>query len=122
MTLPSGISQSHFSGIPLTQFGRSVTRTPIIKTVDNQTGREILTSGTPVTITAVAFKWAHKLNQANVMKVESADAYIMVASDVTLNDQDLITFDSETYECIDVETIYVAGTAMFKYANLLLRS
>lgn len=120
MTLPGGIAAIDFTNFPLADFGRTVVRTPITKTLDNITGRETLTKGTTANITAVALRINGKWMFDEAAKIEGGDAYIMVAPATTLNEQDLITFDSVTYEVKEIITIYAAGTAMFKYGNLFI--
>lgn len=121
MVLPGGMSTTDFSGFPLADMGRTVSRTPITKTTHNVTGRETLTKGSPADITAVAIKWDTSFTQQETALMEGADAYIMVAPAVTLNEYDYITFDSDTYEVFKLTTIYVAGTAMYKYGLLRLK-
>lgn len=121
MALPGGMTTSDFSGFPLSDFGRTVSRTPITKTLDNISGREILTEGTPADITAMVSIRDITWTQDEVLKLEGNDGIIMVNHDVTLNEQDYVTFDSKTYEVKNLVTIKPAGTAMFKYGLLLLK-
>jgi len=122
MALPGGIAPTDFSGMILTDLGRTVSRTPITKTLNSITGREALASGKPVNITAVFLRSNTSWMFDKVLKIEGGDAYIMVTPATTLNEQDLITVDSITYEIKNLVTISPAGTDFFKYANLFIKS
>ena len=118
MTFPSATQFAFVLG----KIGRSVTRTPTTKTTDNITGRETLTSGTDVTITAIAMRVDRTWTQADVLKLEGADGYIMTPATVTLNEHDLITFDDETFEVVELITMKPHGTNVFKYGKLMVKS
>lgn len=122
MSLPGGISPDDFDNFPLADHGRTVSRTPSTKTEDAITGRENLASGSAGNITAIVSVRDITWTQDEIAKLEGANGYIQVSATTTLNEHDLVTFDNKTYECIKVITIRVAGTAMFKYGLLLLKS
>ena len=122
MALPGGMSADDFANFPLADLGRTVSRTPITKTTNNVTGRETLTSGSAANITAIAVLVGPTWTQEEIAKLEGADGFIQVAPSTTLNEHDLITFDSNTYEVHRLVTIRAAGTAMFKYGHLILKS
>ena len=120
--MTEGILETDFTMSPLVDFGTTVSRTPTTKTTDNVTGRETLTSGTPVNITAIITLPDLSWTQDEVLKLEGTNGIIMTSATTTLNEHDLITFNSKTYEVVNLETIYAQTTAMFKHANLLLKS
>jgi len=121
MVLPPGVELTDFTLGPLADFGKTVSRIPITKTTDNITGREILTQGTPVNITAVADRAQKPWMFDNAGKLEEGgDAFIMVAPSVTLNEQDYVSFDGITYEVRSLVTISPGGTAFFKHGNLFI--
>ena len=107
---------------PMEDLGRTVSRTPTTKTLDNITGREILASGTAANITAIVARVDTTWTQEEIAKLEGADGFIMVKPATTLNEHDLITFDSNTYEVHRLQTFYAAELAMFKYGTLILKS
>ena len=117
----SGVDSSDFINGPLADFGRTVSRTPIIKTIDNITGRETLSEGTPVNITAVAERINKDWTFDKEGKIEGGDAMIMVAPTTTLNEQDYVTFDGVTYEVRNILTIMAGDTEMFKIGNLFIK-
>ena len=109
----------------LERLGRSVTRTPVTKTTSNVYGDETLTEGTPAAITGIFVKFDDKWMFDKQGKVEGGDAYLQVKDTVTVNTDDLITVDGETYRVSHVLTIYSDNnnsTAMFKYCNLFKRA
>jgi len=116
-------SATIYDNFVLNKIGQTVSRTPITKTIDNITGRETLTSGTAANITAYVAIADISWSQTEIAKLEGTDGYISVASTATLNEHDLITVNSKTYECIKVVARKDgAGTTIFKDANLLLKS
>ena len=122
MVLPSGIDSTDFVTNPIADIGRTVSRTPITKTEDNISGREALAEGTPVNITADFFRRERGWSWDKEGKIEGGDAFLYVGPLVTLNEQDLITVDGITYEVRNLITIKAASTAMYKYANLFIKS
>jgi hypothetical protein len=118
----SNVTASDFENGPLADLGRTISRIPITKTLDNTSGRETLTEGTPVNILAIAMSVDVTWTQDEVLKLEGADAYIMVAQDTTLNEQDFVTFDGKTYEVRSLITIQPDSTNLFKYGLLDLKS
>lgn len=122
MALPGGISPTDFENFPLSDFGRTVSRTPRTKSTDNITGRESWVTSSAVDITAVAIRIDKSWMFDETANIEGGDAYIMVKPDVTLSEGDLITFDGVVYWIRHLLTIYASDTAMFKYANLFIWS
>ena len=118
-----GIETTDFTNFGLDDFGVTVSRTPITKTLDNITGREILTSGTPANITATIAIGDIEYSQSEVAKLQFIpNGVICVAQSTTLNEQDLVTYDSKTYEVRNVVEIDGGGTGILKKGYLLLKS
>jgi len=119
----SNIKAVNFSERGLVDFGQTVSRTPITKTLDNITGRETLTSGTPANITATIAIGTFDFKQYEDLKLESApDGIICVSTSTTLNEQDLITVDSKTFEVSKVKTVKAGTVSILKKGALLLKS
>lgn len=118
-----GIDATDFSSFALDDFGRTVSRTPITKTTDAITGREILTSGSATDITATVAIGDIDFTQDEIAKLETVPSgVICVATGTTLNEQDLITVDSKTYEVQKIVTLKGGTTNILKKGYLLLKS
>ena len=118
-----GIDAGDFTNFGLDDFGVTVSRTTITKTLDNITGREILTSGTPANITATMAIGELDFRQLEALKLEFIPSgVICVAQATTLNEQDLVTYDGKTYEVKNIIEIDAGGTGILKKGYLLLKS
>jgi len=103
------------------RLARTVSRTSVTKTTSNIYGDETLTDGTPANISGVFLKKADKWMFDKQGKVEGGDAYLQVKAAVTVNVDDKITVNSETYRISDVLIVYSDSsnsTALYKYCNL----
>ena len=96
-----GIESGDFINIPLNDIGVTVSRTPVTKTT-GFSGDETLTDGSPENITAVFLRRTDTWKMSAEGLRQDADGYIMVAPTQTLNRDDKITYDSETYRVGDV--------------------
>lgn len=103
-------------------YRKSVTRIPVTKTVDNISGSETYTEGTSTTINGVFFRQQDEWVQSKPGLLQGADAMILVDTDVTINRDDRIVYDGQTYQIQDEPvTRYAGTTAMYIVARLYKR-
>ena len=102
----------------LAAFAKSVSRTPVTKTTSNVTGDETLTAGSAGTVQATFFKRDNVWNIKNPGLIEDADAIMMVSSSQTLNKDDIIGFDGETFRVNKVINRKLGTTDIMKTAWL----
>lgn len=85
--------RDNFSDVAITKYGASVTYTPVTQTTTGDYGDEVLTDGTPVTITAWITKkskeWLHKLPG----EFEKCDMIMLTKYDQAMNKDDKITYN-----------------------------
>lgn len=98
----------------ITNLGKSVTRTPITKTTSNLYGEETLTDGTSETVTAAFFRKEDSWAQDNSGLIQEADAVVLVLPTQTLNKNDKIAYDSETYRVDKVITRRLGTSEFYK--------
>ena len=112
-----------FENTALRDWGVTVSRTPVTKTVSNIEGDETLTDGTPEDILAVFHKKKADYAQSNEGLVITQNAYVMVSPTQTLNKDDTITYQGETWRIYNVVTRGPAGSvALYTYADMFLIS
>jgi hypothetical protein len=100
--------------------GVQVTRTPVTKTVSNSYGDETLTDGTDENIDVYFTKkttdwWFDKEGE-----VEGGDAFMMTKYNQTINKNDKITYEGNTYRVKMVIDRVVNGEIVGKDCNLFL--
>ena len=118
-----GVETTDFTGFGLSDFGVTVSRTPITKTLDNITGRETLTTGSAGNITATMAIGELDFRQLEALKLEFIpNGVICVAQATTLNEHDLVTYDGKTYEVRNVIEVDGGSTGILKKGYLLLKS
>lgn len=83
--------------IMIDNFAKTISRTPVTKTTSNATGQETLTDGTPENITGAFFRKEDEWSRERPGLLQNADAILMVKPTVTVNKDDKLTYDSETY-------------------------
>jgi hypothetical protein len=98
----------------ITNFSKSVTRTPVTKSTSNFSGDETLTDGTPGAISAAFYRKEDEWMQDKIGLLQGADAIIMVLPSQTLNKDDKITYDSENYRVDKIITRRLATTSFYK--------
>ena len=92
--------------IILTDLGISVSRTAVTKTINNMTGDEILTDGTPADINGIFHKNSQAFTQRKEGLVEVGDVSLWVAEDQTINPNlDKIAYGGENYRVKQVRLI-----------------
>lgn len=113
-----GIQSGDFINFPLADIGVTVSRTPVTKTIGFN-GDETLTDGTAENITAVFLRRTDRWKMSNEALRQDADGYIMVAPTQTLNRDDKITYDGETYRVSDViKRSKPVDVDLYKFANV----
>jgi len=94
-------------------FGKTISRTPVTKTTDNVTGDEILTDGSSSNITGAFFRKEDSWVQDKVGLLRGADAVVLVKDDVTINRDDKLAYDGETYRVNDVVLRRLGNTSFY---------
>lgn len=103
----------------LDNFAKPVTHTPVTKTTDNISGAETLTDGTPVQISITFYRQEDIINQAFEGLFQGADAVALYRDTITINKNDKITYDGQTYRVEKDPTTRRLGTVIFyKVARL----
>lgn len=98
-------------------FSKSLTYTPVTKTIDNVEGDETLSDGTPSSITGAFFKREDVYNQEYLGLLQNADAILIVHSDVTINKEDKITYSGEDFRIQEVEQRMLGTNSFYKLAR-----
>lgn len=105
------------------KLSRSVTYTPITKTLDFN-GEETLTTSTASTIQAVVLRKNRSNKYDKSGKIQQGNAYIIVKADtITLKEDDTITCDSIVYRVKNNVIRYSDdsnSTAVYQYADLFV--
>lgn len=79
-------------------YNKTLTHTPVTKRVDNTTGDETLTEGTPVSISGVFFKRDQIRNMEKYGQlIQNADAVLIVVPSVVIAVDDTITYNGEVF-------------------------
>ncbi len=95
-------------------FQKVITRTPVTKVVSNTTGDETLSDGTPADINAVFYKKDQVKDMGKWGQlVQNADAVVLTQPGVTLNIEDKITFDGETFRVDTSIKRYIASVHFY---------
>jgi len=101
-------------------FAKTLTYTPYTKSTSNVTGDESLTAGTTSTITGAFFRKEDNWVQDKPGLIQEADAVLLVKDGVTINKDDIITYDSEDYR-VDKVIERRLGTVTFYHAAQLFK-
>jgi len=101
-------------------FAKSLTYIPVTKTLDNTTGDEAFADGTTSTITGAFFRKEDQWIQDKPALIQNADAVLLVKKTVTVNKNDKITYESETYR-VDKVIVRRLGTTVFYNAAQLFK-
>jgi len=86
----------------LDAFGKTISRTPVTKSEDPLSGDELLTDGTAVNITGSFYRKEDEWAQDKEGLFQNADAVALVKDSVTINKNDKLTYDLETYRVHEV--------------------
>lgn len=120
--MASIIQSNSFTSSALSQNGVTVSRTPVTVTFTGN-GDEIQTDGTSEDITTIFHLNRPSYDQTDDGLIKTQDGYIMTGPSQTINKNDKITFDGETYRILSVIVRGPSGsTAFYKYAKITLIS
>ena len=101
-------------------FSKTLSYTPVTKTISNITGDETLTDGTADNISGAFFRKLDKYSQEIQGLMDNADAVLMVKNSVTIVKNDKITYDGQTYRINDVITRRLGTYVFYKYSQCFL--
>ena len=104
----------------ITNFSKTLSRTPVTKTVGNISGDETLSEGTPVNISGAFHSKEDSWSQDKEGLFQGADSVLMVKSTVTINKDDKLAYDSENYRVDKVTTRRLGTTVFYKVARCFL--
>lgn len=97
---------------------RTVTRTPVTKTTDGVTGDETLTDGSAdSSYECILIRMEDKWALDNPGLIQNADAIVLVDEAQTLNKDDKITEQGETYRVDSIKTDYMGEIAFLRIAR-----
>ena len=88
----------------ITAFAKTLSRTPVTKTTSNASGDETLTDGTPANISAPFFRKEDDWMMDKPGLIQNADAIVLILPSLTINKDDKLTYDSETYRVQKIVT------------------
>jgi len=113
--------RTNFVKKAITDYGVSISRTPITKTISNTRGDETLTEGTAETITAFLVKKNTKWFLEHAGEFEQADALMLIQYNQTVVKNDIITYLTRKYRINDVlERTAGEGQIVYKVCPLYL--
>ncbi len=105
----------------ITKYGDSVVRTPVTQTISNIEGDETLTDGTNETITVYISRKAKPWTFDKAGMIEGGDAVMLTLPTQTINRQDKITWNGNTYRVLTViNRDQLGGNVAYKACNLFL--
>ncbi len=109
-----------FSNGPLTDFGVSVTRTPVTVAKDNISGQKTYSDGSTNSMTVVMQnpKLGHALDKPGLTEV--ADAIMFTIATETINKYDKVLWNSKTYRVDNISMRKFAGVNGYKRVELFL--
>lgn len=111
------ISADNFNSM-ITDLSKTLSRTPVTETNHPISGEQYLTDGTPGNISGIFYRKEDSWSQDKEGLFQGADGIIMIKTDVTLNKNDKIGFDSQTYRVHSVVTRYMGSVALYKMARV----
>lgn len=115
-----GIEESDFTANALADLGQTVTRTPRTAVTSNNTGSLTFTSGSTSTFSSIFTKRSQTFDWQKEGLFEGGDAFMQFDKDQTLNKDDHITVNGETFRVDKILIRQFAGTELFKVCNLFL--
>lgn len=102
----------------INKFSKTLTRTAVTKTTSNSSGVETLTDGSTNTILGALFRKEDAWSQDKMALFQNADAILLIQLTETLNKEDKITYDSETYRVDKITTRRLGGVEFYQVAQL----
>jgi hypothetical protein len=113
-----GITKGDFENNAFDDFARVVVRIAKTKTISNVTGSPTYSGTDQTNIYAIFTKRSKSYELAKEGFFEKGDAFLQIKQDQTLNKEDLIVVDSETYRVDEVLLRIPQGVSMFKSVRL----
>lgn len=101
----------------ITNFSKTISRTPVTVTNSNLSGSETFSDGTPANISGAFFRKEDEYFHKNFGELQNADAVLMVLPSVTINKNDKLTYDSEDYRVEKVVTRRIETVSFYKIAQ-----
>ena len=101
----------------ITNFAKTISHIPRTKVVDNITGDETLTDGSPVNISGAFYRKEDEWAVDKGVNLQGADAILMVLPAVTINREDKLTYDGENYRIDTVVERRLGTTAFYNMAR-----
>ena len=101
-------------------FSKTISRTPVTKTISNVSGQETLTEGSASNISGAFFRKEDAWSQDKEGLFQGADAILLVKSGVTINKNDKLTYDSEDYRVVKVIERRLGTTHFYNMARCFL--
>ena len=102
----------------INKFSKTLTRTAVTKTTSNSSGVETLTDGSTNTILGALFRKEDAWSQDKMALFQNADAILLIQLTETLNKEDKITYDSETYRVDKITTRRMGEVKFYQVAQL----
>lgn len=118
--MAQGIKATDFGSSVISDIGVTVTRIPVTKNEDQMTGDETFVDGTSTTFTAYIVRKNQQWVFDKEGKIEGGDALLMCTTAKTINVDDKISYQGDTFRVQTVITRYAGTLPMFKTVNLFL--
>lgn len=105
----------------ITQYGSSVTVTPVTKTISNIEGDETLTEGTTYSETVYLSRKSTDWSFDEAGLVKGGDAVMIITPSSSIKKDDLVKHNDTTYRVQNIiKRTQAGGTNMFTSCNLFL--
>ena len=108
------ITENDFINGPQSDFGVTVTRTPVTTAIHNITGEKVYVDTSTNTLTAVFENANQKYSFDKQGLTKGADARMFIKGSETLNKNDKILHNSKNYRVDTVSDRLFAGNTIFK--------
>lgn len=111
------INANAFQGM-ITDFSKSLTYTPRTEVLDNITGDNTFTNGTPATIAGSLFRQEDKWVVGKGYELQGADAILLILPSVSVTRNSLITYDSQDYRIESITTRRLGTVSFYQVVRL----
>lgn len=116
------ITNTDFTNGPLADHAQTATRTPVTTTKNNITGNNSYSEGATNDISVVFENANKKYSLTKAGLTEGADARMFCLPSVTLNKNDKVTLNGNTYRVDTISTRYFGSNSIFKTVLLFFVS
>jgi len=96
-------------------FSKDLVRTPVTKTTSNITGDVILTDGTTEKFKGDFYRRVDSINPSKAGFIEGADAMLLVKINITINKNDKISYNDETFRVFKKPVLRTLGATLIYY-------